>query len=284
MTISPALAGPYEPPATREGSTALSASDMRFVAWASEVVSYQVGAEVSASFQTPENALGPVGGYSSIVTLGRGGSIVLGFAQPIGDGEGPDFAVFENSFSDTFLELAYVEVSVDGVHFMRFASDSLTAAPVPAFGSVDATNITGLAGKYRAGYGTPFDLAELGLAQVSFVRLVDVVGDGLSLDSSEDPIYDPYPTTGSAGFDLDGVGVLQVAGEVALLEILAAEVEEEEFVISWRSQAGTTYAIMKRDAISGDWSEVAEVTATGEETQGRVSMQQTAGLYRIAVK
>ena len=39
------------------------------------------------------------------------------------------------------------------------------------------------------------------------VRIVDVVGDGFSLDSSGGVIYDPYPTSGSAGFDLDAVGV-----------------------------------------------------------------------------
>ena len=73
-------------------------------------------------------------------------------------------------------------------------------------------------GKYRQGYGTPFDLADLSdkpevlsgdvdLSSISHVRIVDVVGDGTFLDSLGKVIYDPYPTSGSAGFDLDAVGV-----------------------------------------------------------------------------
>ena len=52
------------------------------------------------------------------------------FASPIYNGEGPDFAVFENGFDIDdeydptgvlhFLELAFVEVSSDGENFFRF--------------------------------------------------------------------------------------------------------------------------------------------------------------------
>ena len=147
--------------------------------------------------------------------LGRSGQITLSFSTPIRNGFGSDFAVFENSFSDTFLELAYVEVSSDGSNFFRFENDSLTPSPVAAFGEVDPTNVHNLAGKYRRGQGTPFDLDDLrgispllNTAAVTHVRVVDVVGDGTALDTSGDVIYDPSPTLGSAGFDLDGVGVL----------------------------------------------------------------------------
>ncbi len=34
------------------------------------------------------------------------------------------------------------------------------------------------------------------------------MGDGSYLDTWGNIIYDPYPTTGSAGFDLDAIGVL----------------------------------------------------------------------------
>jgi hypothetical protein len=118
--------------------------------------------------------------------------------QPIANGAGADFAVFENSFSDTFLELAWVEVSNDGTNFVRFTNHSLTANPVPFLGgSIDATNLDGLAGKYRAGFGTPFDLADVGLTQVTHVRLVDVIGNGMAFDSDNHVIYDPFPTSGS---------------------------------------------------------------------------------------
>ncbi len=76
--------------------------------------------------------------------------------------------------------------------------------------------ICGLAGQYRAGLGTPFDLeplrvhpavlrGELDLQAIRYVRLIDIVGDGGTRDSLGNPIYDPYPTHLTAGFDLDGV-------------------------------------------------------------------------------
>ena len=47
----------------------------------------------------------------------------------------------------------------------------------------------------------------LNTAAVTHVRLIDVV-EMAQLCSSGDVIYDPSPTEGSAGFDLDGIGVL----------------------------------------------------------------------------
>ncbi len=217
------LAGPYAPAAGQPGSTAIASENPAIVAWATEIVEYAPGTELDAAFQTPLRALGPAeGNAADVVSLGRGGSITLGFADPIRDGLGFDFAVFENAFSDTFLELGFVEVSSNGVDFFRFPSDSLTAGPVTAFGSVDPTEVHQLAGKYRAGYGTPFDLGQLeglddsrlDLTRITQVRIVDVVGDGSDADADGDPIYDPYPTVGSAGFDLDAVGVLHVAESV----------------------------------------------------------------------
>lgn len=208
-------AGPYDPAAGQPGSLAVHMSDPAFVGWATGWQDYIVGANVSSTWQTPEKALGPAAGTSfDIVSLGEGGSIVLTFDRPITNGPGWDFAVFENSFSDTFLELAYVEVSSNGTDFFRFPNHSLTPGPVGAFGAVDPTNITGLAGKYRQGYGTPFDLDILAgisplldVSWIPFVRIVDIIGNGSFLDSFGNPIYDPYPTSGSGGFDLDAVGV-----------------------------------------------------------------------------
>ncbi|MEE2938488.1 MAG: DUF4465 domain-containing protein [Planctomycetota bacterium] len=210
------LAGPYAPAADQLGSTAIAMNDPSIVGWASEVVRYDPGTHVDLESQVSTRGLGPAEGTASdTVSLGRGGMITLGFNAPIRDGLGFDFAVFENSFSDTFLELAHVEVSSNGVDFIRFPSDSLTAEQVGPFGSVDPSDIDQLAGKYRAGFGTPFDLGrlegidpELDLTRVTHVRLVDIVGDGSSTDASGDPIYDPFPTEGSAGFDLDAVGVI----------------------------------------------------------------------------
>jgi hypothetical protein len=189
--------------------------DPAFVGWATGYVDYNPGTELDSQWQTPENALNEaVGSAEDIVSLGRGGSITMTFDTPITDGEGWDFAVFENAINDTFLELAYVEVSSDGTNFYRFDNNSLTPKPVGGFGAVEPTNITGYAGKYRQGYGTPFDLASLiGISgldvnSIGWIRIVDIVGDGTCLDTYGGTIYDPYPTVQSAGFDLDAIGVL----------------------------------------------------------------------------
>ncbi len=156
------LAGPYAPAAGEFGSTAIAKDDAVIEAWATAVANYSPGSDVDTEFQTPNKAIGPAEGTSGdVVSLGRGGEITLTFDAPIRDGIGPDFAVFENSFNDTFLELGFVEVSSDGTNFFRFQNDSLTPSPVDAFGEVDPTNVHNLAGKYRQGFGTPFDLEEL---------------------------------------------------------------------------------------------------------------------------
>lgn len=226
LPVAPAqaAAGPFVPAAGQPGSTAISKDDPAFTSWATGYQDYVVGAGVDSSFQTPQLALGKAAGNSyDIVSLGEGGRITLTFAGVLFDGPGADFAVFENAFDDNFLELARVEVSSDGLTFVRFPAYSFTPGPVGGFGAIDPTNIDGLAGKYRQGYGTPFDLEllkdspGLDVNHVRYVRIVDVVGDGSAFDDfpaafgGPHRIYDPYPTTGSAGFDLDAVGVIHFA-------------------------------------------------------------------------
>ena len=164
---------------------------------------------------------------------------MLGFAQPITDGPGYDFAVFENGLSDTFLELGFVEVSSDGNNFFRFPSVSLTptATQVGSFGVLDPTNLNDLAGKYRVGFGTPFDLQELSgvsplldIHDVKFVKIVDVVGSinplYATLDSVNNPVNDPYPTAfASGGFDLDGVGVINQVPEPAAFVLMLSRTD-----------------------------------------------------------
>lgn len=209
----------FAPPACREGSTAIYMDDPAFVGWATGYGNYEPGTHLDAAWQTPEQAVGKASGTSyNVVSLGRGGQITLTFDPVIQNGEGWDFAVFENAFNDYHLELACVEVSSNGIDFVRFDSVSLTPGPVSGYGTVDATLIDGLAGKYRQGFGTPFDLSDLAekdavqsgvvdLDRVTHIRLIDIIGDGSYPDSLGNPIYDPYPTTGSAGFDLDAIGV-----------------------------------------------------------------------------
>ena len=234
------LAGPYAPAAGQVGSTAIAHDDSAIISWATGYENYQPGSDVDPAFQIPENAIGKAEGTTSdAVTLGRNGRITLSFSAPIRNGFGSDFAIFENSFSDTFLELAYVEVSSDGSNFFRFQNDSLTSSPVGAFGEVDPTNVHNLAGKYRRGQGTPFDLEDLSgvspllnTAAITHVRVIDIVGDGSALDTSGDVIYDPSPTVGSAGFDLDGVGVLsefEYSQDVVGFEDVGSGLEPQSF-------------------------------------------------------
>jgi hypothetical protein len=239
---STTLAGPYAPAAGQSGSTAIANTSPLFVEWASEVIQTTRGpVDIAnpgaglASFGLPSEALGVAeGNTSNIVSLGDGGQITLGFAHPITDGPGADFAVFENGFADNFLELAFVEVSSDGSQFARFPAVSLTqtSTQIGSFGSLDPTNLNNLAGKYRVGFGTPFDLGELAgvspavdLAAIRFVRVIDVVGSinpvFARLDSLGNRINEPYPTAfASGGFDLDGVGVLHMVPEPASIALV----------------------------------------------------------------
>lgn len=237
-----ATAGPYAPAAGQAGSTAIHKDDPAFRGWATGWLDYAVGADCAASWQTPAKALGmAVGDSYDIVCLGNGGRITMTFDKAIADSPGWDFAVFENGFSDTFLELGYVEVSSNGSDFFRFSNYSLTASPVGAFGTIDPTNIDGLAGKYRQGYGTPFDLGQLAgvsplldVNNVGYVRIQDIVGDGTYFDSAGRVIYDPHKTTGSGGFDFDAVGVIHSVPEPATLVLLAAGAAAAFFLRGWR--------------------------------------------------
>lgn len=230
-----AIGGPYDGEAGSPGSLAIPADSPAILGWASGVASLIRGpADISntafgfASFGEPALALGPATSDPlHVVSLGDGGSITLTFGMPIANGVGPDFAVFENSFNDAFLELAFVEVSSDGLNFIRFPSVSLTPTDVQigTFGTVDPTDIHNLAGKHAGGYGTPFDLADLvglnpdlDLMAITHVRLVDVIGSVnptlASTDSGGRLINDPWPTPfATGGFDLDAVAVLNTVPE-----------------------------------------------------------------------
>jgi hypothetical protein len=210
----------YPPEAEEEGSTAISMDDEAFVGWATGWEAVDYGEEVYEEWRTPEKALGrAVGKPKHVVSLGRGGEITMAFDPPIRDGEGDDFAVFENGVASGFLELAFIEVSSDGETFVRFDTAYLGEEPIGEFGTHDTTLINGFAGKYAKGWGTPFDLGvlknkpavvngEVDLDAISHVKIVDVVGDGSVTDSFGNPVYDPYPAAESAGFDLDAVGML----------------------------------------------------------------------------
>jgi hypothetical protein len=233
MTPAALLAGPYP-------ADFIPAADPRFAFWAAaaeivrgpgDIAQFDPEDPYFATYGDESSAIGPAGAIAGddgvgnpfpVVSLGDGGSATLTFAQPLADGAGPDFAVFENSFNGTFLELAHVEVSSDGENFFRFPSVSLTQThtQIPDYGTLDPSNIRNLAGRAPGGAGTPFDLAELrrhhpklDVDRITHVRVVDVVGSldpaHSTLDSQGNPINDPYPTFHEfGGFDLDAVGAM----------------------------------------------------------------------------
>ena len=218
-----AAAGPYIPGGTTGELPYVDYTSSAIVSWATGIADggYVQGSNVVAPFNDPTRALGVAqpSNSSDVVSLGRGGTLTLTFSAPIINGPGADFAIFENGFEipgqGQFSELAYVEVA-SGDLFVRFPNISLTDLPVGAFGTIDPTDVYGLAGKAPAGQGTAFDLDIFSGAAIDgfdinairYVRIVDIIGDGSATDSLGSPIYDPYPTVDSAGFDLDAVAVL----------------------------------------------------------------------------
>lgn len=223
--ITSIMSGQFAPAAGMAGSDAIWYDTAIISGWASKVKLIRGFQNIAspdigyASSGIPENALGRADNI--VVSLGDGGVAVVGFDNPITNIPGFDFAVFENSFDGSFLELAHIEVSSDSTRWVRFPSVSETPAEVQvdAFGTIDPVRINNLAGKYRSMYGTPFDLAELidssgiDINNILFVRIVDVVGsvDPLngSFDSGGNIINDPWPTPfPSSGFDLDAVAIL----------------------------------------------------------------------------
>lgn len=216
----------FAPPFGHEGNTAMYKDSSAFVAWANKcnvVRGFQDISNQSLGYTNVGDSSLAIGqaGTNGVVSLGDGGVAILEFSSPILDGNGPDFAVFENGFDDLFLELAFVEVSSDGIHFFRFPaiSNTDTTIQTDGFGLTDASKLHNLAGKYRAEYGTPFDLSDLtndallNKQAITHVKVIDVVGSiqnqYCSRDANNHKINDPWPTGwGNGGFDLDAVGVI----------------------------------------------------------------------------
>jgi hypothetical protein len=219
----------FPPQAGVAGSTAIAANDPLFYGWATACTVQRGYRDIVR----PDSGLAAVGTDgaatgapdNSIVSLGDSGVATLQFRLPIRNGEGADFAVFENGFAnpvnpeEAYLELAFVEVSSDGVHFVRFGAQFAgdTATQLAGVGTyMNCRTLHNLAGKYRATFGTPFDLSELpadpllNVNHITHVRIVDVVGSlgaSGSRDAQGRKINDPYPTPfTSSGFDLDAVG------------------------------------------------------------------------------
>ncbi|AEA42029.1 T9SS type A sorting domain-containing protein [Fluviicola taffensis] len=187
-----------------------------------------------ASFGNLNNALGPATGSTThVLSLGDSGVATLTFDQFIMDGPGYDFAVFENGFTDNYIEIAHVEISSDGIHFFRFPST--TEVPLDTqIGNAsfsDCRMLNNLAGKYKAGYGTPFNISEisddvnLDKFAIKYVRIIDAIGaisgNHTTTDQFGTIINDPFPTPfESGGFDLEAIGIINATLGITDFQLL----------------------------------------------------------------
>ena len=181
-----------------------------------EVVEFLPGPHAGfGSENLPEVVLGgPQGkGYNQggfdVLSLGVGGEIVLKSDSPIYNGPGPDFIIFENPFyiggnpEAVYAELGEVSVSQNGVDFFTFvcaAEDRVGGYPgcaglEPVLANV-LTNTIDPTDPDTAG-GDAFDLEDLGLSWVRYVRIQDLSNGGSGTN---------------AGFDLDAVSIVHPDG------------------------------------------------------------------------
>ncbi len=230
--------GQFAGPAGHASSTAIAMDSSVIVGWANDCSVERGWMDITnPSLGLAYNglevlAVGPAD-ETGVISLGDSGIAILTFPHPIFNGAGPDIVIFENSFSDSFLELGHVEVSSDGINFFRFPSTCqlqsiIQNGPFDQFG--DAEKIHNLAGKYRGGFGTPFDLEELSgitnlnVNAITHVKIIDAVGSidptyGTS-DQNGNLINDPFPTPfPSSGIDIDAVGACYMVGLNNLEEV-----------------------------------------------------------------
>jgi len=277
------LAGSYAPPAGQNGSTAIHKDSSIIVGWATNAVitrGWQDITNTSLGKTTAGNntSATDIAGLNGIVSLGDGGSAIITFNGLITNGPGADFAVYENSFDGLFLELAFVEVSSDGINYYRFdaISQTDTTVQVGSFGNVDATNLYNLAGKYKAQYGTPFDLIELDgingldINAISHIKIIDVVGSKNPLYASYDvngrAVNDPFPTAfATGGFDLDGIGVIN------FVSTAVQEFSTETIVNSYPNPFNNTLYI---DLINNATATYQLINLNGQEVKNGIINQQ----------
>jgi hypothetical protein len=143
--------------------------------------------------------LAPAYGPEELQSLGTGGEIILRYSgRAIVDGPGPDFIVFENPFfvggdsSNVFRETGIVSVSRDGVTFTEFP---FQGAPVCHNLAGATPTLGGNPLDPQVSGGDKFDLAEIGVDSVQFVKIVDAA----------ERVTDNGPS-----FDLDAVAALHL--------------------------------------------------------------------------
>lgn len=153
----------------------------------------------------PPEGLGDRQGSVDVVSLGTAGRIVVSFDDnAVVDGEGDDLVIFENPFfggSLLFTELAFVEVSADGREWKQFPWSADTLEGLAGQEPVLANSSNGLDPLDPLSGGDRFDLADVGLDYVRFVRLTDA---GTLVPDAGNA---SFPGT-KGGFDLDAAAAV----------------------------------------------------------------------------
>jgi hypothetical protein len=208
--LLPVLAAGCGGPSLQDGSQVLAACPAEPQPFADRVVTYAPGPNAGfGQDDFPGIVLGPPHGEGAstgsldVLSLGRGGEIVLEFTDTgVVDGPGVDLLVFENAFASPigpFVERGLVAVSEDGQTWHEFPcafTDAAGGYPgcaglKPVYSS--PTNGVSATDPAVAG-GDGFDLATLGVPRARFVRV---------RDAGNNPHGAP-----SSGFDLDAVAVV----------------------------------------------------------------------------
>ncbi|RMD96240.1 MAG: cell surface protein [Deltaproteobacteria bacterium] len=188
--------------------------------FADRVVDYEIGpkggfneASLPGIVLGPPQGAGDLQGSTDVFSLGEGGTITLTFSgRRIVDGPGPDFVIFENPFNaggdpeNRFVEAGIVSVSADGETFIPFPYRIDEGLPL---GDPDRyENVAGVAPVWPGSDpatigGDPFDLADIGLPSIRFIRITDA---GATIDDPGNHLA----TAPTAGFDLDAVAALHL--------------------------------------------------------------------------
>ena len=209
---------------------------------------------------------GAVAGSTDVVSLGNGGSIEVLFRDNVVvDGPGDDIVIFENAFhigsptGNVFTEFAIVEVSRDGREWLRFPFDAASGAGLAGATAVLAEPADPLD---PAAGGDRFDIGELGLDFVRYVRLIDA-GDEV------DDVGNHVAPANQGGFDLDALGAINTTPPAIVSGIVSHE------------GAPVARAVVHLEPLAGGRAKLRRTDAEGRYVFSNVI---PSGDYRVAAR
>lgn len=231
--------------------------------YATQVVSYTPGAGTSSAYRDPSRALGEPSRFNpgnspgavtpfqsafqstQLVQVGRGGSLVVAFGQPITDDPsnpfGLDFIVFGNSF---FVQTAGapgttngaisaeggdIDVSADGVTWFRVATNAADGL-FPTLGYSDLTNpYSSTPGQVLSNFQQPVDPSFVVGPGTTFAQIVagyNGSGGGLGVDiassglTSVNYVRISVDAAAASVPEIDGFAIVPAPGAAATLVVL----------------------------------------------------------------